>query len=255
LTPKRRRSRSVTGQAGAVSLPRALSKLGYCSRKEAVRLIEAGRVTLEGRPATLPSLRADPGRSRIAVDGVPVGSRAQPLVIALHKPTGFITSRVDPAGRPTVYDLLHGVPAWVFPVGRLDRDTSGLLVLTNDHGLGHRLTDPESHVSKTYHVLVRGIPDGAALRALREGGPLPDGTVCRPAQVRSLGATRGGTWLEIVLTEGKNRQVRKMCRSVGHDVKALARVRIGGLGLGRIPPGGWRRLSPASVAKLLRRPS
>ena len=218
-------------------------------------MVVAGRVTVDGRLATSPSRRIDPAKSRIAVDGVPVARRDEPLVIALHKPTGFITSRVDPTGRPTVYDLLRGVPAWVFPVGRLDRDSSGLLVLTNDHRLGHRLTDPESHVSKTYHVLVRGVPDGAALRALREGGPLPDGTVCRPAQVRSLGATRGGTWLEIVLTEGKNRQVRKMCRSVGHDVKTLARVRIGGLGLGRLPPGRWRRLSPASVAKLLRRPS
>lgn len=238
-----------------VSLARALSKLGYCSRKEAVRLIEARRVIVDGRLATSPGRRIDPAKSRIAVDEVPVTRRGESLVIALHKPTGFITSRVDPAGRPTVYDLLRDVPDWVFPVGRLDRDTSGLLLLTNDHRLGHRLTDPEAHVAKTYHALVKGVPDRSALRALSEGGRLPDGTVCRPAQVRSLGVTRTGSWLEIVLTEGKNRQVRKMCQSVGHDVKTLARVRIGGLGLGRLPSGHWRRLSPMSVAKLLRRPS
>ena len=238
----------------AVSLPRALSKLGYCSRTEAVRLILAGRVTLEGRPAASPSLRVDPARSRIAVDQMPVGPLGESVVIALHKPTGFITSRVDPSGRPTVYDLLRDLPGWLFPVGRLDRDTSGLLLFTNDHRLGHALTDPESHVPKTYHVLVSGVPDAGALRALRQGGPLPDGTLCRPAQVRPLGGTRGGSWLEIVLTEGKNRQVRKMCQSVGHDVKALSRVRIGGLGLERLPPGRWRRLSSAAVAKLLRSP-
>jgi len=121
----------------------------------------------------------------------------------------------------------------VFPVGRLDRDSAGLLVLTNDHRLGQRLTDPESHVPKRYHARVRGVPTAEALDALRQGVPLGDGTVSRPAQVRALGTAQSGTsWLEIVLTEGKNRQVRRMCANVGHDVLELVRVAVGALELG-----------------------
>jgi pseudouridine synthase len=249
--PRRPQRGHPHAASGVLSLPRALSKLGHCSRKEAVRLIEAGRVAVDGRPAKSPRLRIDPRRRRVAVDGLVVKPAGQALVIALHKPKGFLTSRTDPGGRPTVYELLRDVPAWVFPVGRLDRDTSGLLLLTNDHRLGHRLTDPEAHVPKTYHALVQGVPGDEALRALREGAALPDGTLCRPARVRSLGTGRGGTWLEIVLTEGKNRQVRRMCQGIGHDVKDLVRVKVGGLGLGRLPPGEWLRLSRDGIARLL----
>lgn len=274
MTQKRRQSeesrdpsRATRGRAGPfrpkalrgtraverLSVASVLSKLGFCSRKEAVRLIEAGRCTLRGRVVTSPALRVDPTQSRIAVNGVPLKGRKRHLVVALHKPPGFITSRVDPGGRPTVYELLSDLPDWVFPVGRLDRDTSGLLLLTNDHRLGQRLTDPDEHLPKTYHALVRGVPGEEALRILREGGSLPDGTLCRPARVRSLGAGPRGTWLEIVLTEGKNRQVRRMCRAVGHDVKALARVEIGGLPLGGLPSGQWRRLEASEIARVLGR--
>src|SRR6185436_1911168 len=166
---------------------------------------------------------------------------------------GYITSRVDPRGRATVYGLVADVDRWVFPVGRLDRDSSGLLLLTNDHRLGQRLTDPAHHVPKTYHVLVEGVPEEAALAALRDGVPLGDGTLSRPAKVRALGAARGGgTWLEIVLTEGRNRQVRRMCAAVGHDVRELVRVRIGGLGLDDLAPGAWRRLDEHEIAALER---
>ncbi|HEU0106780.1 MAG TPA: pseudouridine synthase, partial [Vicinamibacteria bacterium] len=136
-------------------------------------------------------------------------------------------------------------------VGRLDRDSSGLLILTNDHRLGQRLTDPEAHVPKRYHARVRGIPAPEALRALGEGVPLGDGTVSRPAQVRALGtAQSGSSWLEIVLTEGKNRQVRRMCACVGHDVEELVRVAVGALELGDLAPAQWRQLSSAEVARL-----
>ncbi len=153
------------------------------------------------------------------------------------------------------------MPGWVFPVGRLDRDTSGLLILTNDHRLGERLTSPGHHVPKTYHARVAGVPDGEALRALREGVPLGDGSVTRPAKVRLLGtprgasparsAPKGSTWLEIVLTEGKNRQVRRMGAAVGHEVLELVRVRIGRLGLGDLAPGEWRELGREEVRRLL----
>jgi 23S rRNA pseudouridine2605 synthase len=186
------------------------------------------------------------------VDGVPAGDETERLVLALHKPSGCITSRTDPSGRPTVYDVLGDVGRWVFPVGRLDRDTSGLLVMTNDHRLGHRLTDPEHHVPKTYHVRVEGLPDAGALATLRTGVAL-DGSVTRPARVQVLGSVRDGTtWLEIVLTEGRNRQVRRMCASVGHEVRELVRVKIGGLALGELAPGEWRRLGKEEVSRLSR---
>ncbi len=197
-----------------------------------------------------PRRRIDPRRDRVSVDGRRVGDDVERVVIAFHKPVGLVTTRVDPGGRPTVYDALGGVPCWVFPVGRLDRDSSGLLILTNDHRLGERLTSPEAHVPKTYHARVRGIPDAEAVRALREGLPLDDGSETRPARVKLLGTNRGSSWLEIVLTEGKNRQVRRMGAAVGHEVLELVRVRIGRLGLGTLGPGEWRELSAAEVAEL-----
>jgi 23S rRNA pseudouridine2605 synthase len=237
---------------GALSLARALSKFGVCSRKEAARWIEAGRVRVDDAVVRVPARRIDPRRNRVTVDGRKVDDATERIAIVLHKPAGYITSRGDPRGRPTVYDLLGDLGPWVFPVGRLDQDSAGLLVLTNDHRLGQRLTDPEHHVPKTYHVLVAGLPDGGALDALRTGVCLSDGAVTRPARVRLIGVTRGDrTWLEIVLTEGKNRQIRRMCAQVGHDVQALTRVRLGGLALGDLGPGEWRRLSGAEHKALL----
>jgi 23S rRNA pseudouridine2605 synthase len=241
-----------SGQGGFLSLARALSKFGVCSRKEAARWIEDGRVEVDGHVVRWPARRIDPRRQQVSVDGRRVGDDTERIVLALHKPTGYITSRTDPGGRRTVYDLLGDVGRWVFPVGRLDRDTSGLLLLTNDHRLGQRLTDPEGHVPKRYHARVRGVPGEEALRALRDGVPLGDGTYSRPAVVRPLGVgPRGSSWLEIVLTEGKNRQVRRMCAAVGHDVDRLSRVAVGGLALGELASGEWRRLEPSEIGRLL----
>jgi 23S rRNA pseudouridine2605 synthase len=210
-----------------------------------------------GRVERSPSRRVDPARDAILVDGRRVSEKGARVVIALHKPVGLVTTRVDPGGRPTVYDALPGLPRWVFPVGRLDRDSSGLLVFTNDHELGERLTSPLAHVPKTYHVRVRGIPDADALAALREGTTLDDGVTTRPAQVRLIGAARGAdvpsSWLEIVLTEGRNRQVRRMGAAVGHEVLELVRVAIGRLGLGSLAPGEWRELSEVEVGELSQR--
>jgi 23S rRNA pseudouridine2605 synthase len=226
-------------------------------------------VRVNGALERSPSRWIDPVCDRVLVDGRPVGDETPRVVLAFHKPTGLVTTRADPAGRPTVYDALGDVGRWVFPVGRLDRDTAGLLILTNDHRLGERLTSPDHHVPKTYHARVAGVPDDEALRALREGLPLDDGTVTRPARVRVLGTPRGipagrpgskgapvlgslgSTWLEIVLTEGKNRQVRRMGAAVGHEVVELVRVRIGRLGLGDLAPGAWRELDAQEVESLL----
>jgi 23S rRNA pseudouridine2605 synthase len=254
-------------QTGPLSLARALSKFGVCSRREAERWIEDGRVAVNGEAVRMSARRVDPRRDAIAVDGTRVGDERERVAIALHKPAGYITTRTDPGGRLTVYELLHGLDRWVFPVGRLDKDTSGLLILTNDHRLGHRLTDPGQRVPKTYHARVRGVPGDEAVRALAEGVPIGDGTagrgaaVSRAAIVRPLGSGRDGgcargspgpgtSWLEIVLTEGKNRQVRRMCAAVGHDVLELVRVAIGALPLGDLAPGEWRALDHAGLAAL-----
>jgi 23S rRNA pseudouridine2605 synthase len=236
---------------GPVSLARALSKLGLCSRREGARWIEDGRVQVDGVIVRRPDHRIDLGQSDIRVDDVRVRENdKQRTVIVLNKPEGYITTRVDEGGRPTVYHLLGEVAQWVFPVGRLDRDTSGLLVMTNDHRLGQRLTDPGQHIPKTYHAEVRGLPGDDVLQALREGVVLEDG-ITRPARVRSLGASRAGTsWIEITLTEGRNRQVRRMFAALGHDVQALVRVRIGGLAVGDLAPGEWRHLDAADIVLL-----
>jgi 23S rRNA pseudouridine2605 synthase len=245
------------GQKGVVSLARALSKLGLCSRAEGVRLIEAGRVQVDGKVVRTPALRVDPGHAAIALDGRrTTEADVERVVLAYHKPRGLITSRSDPGGRPTIYDALADLPAWVFPVGRLDKDTSGLLILTNDHRLGHRLTDPEAHVEKRYHVRVRGVPSDEAMAALREGVSIGDSSPTRPARVKALGApSDGGSWLEIALTEGRNRQIRRMCAAVGHDVLDLVRVAIGGLELGDLAEAEWRPLRADEVSRLgLERP-
>ena len=246
----RRADRALKPRA-AISLARALSKFGVCSRREAERWIEAGRVEVNGTPERAPARFIDPARDEVQVDGRRVSDETPRVVIALHKPVGLVTTRVDPGGRPTVYDALGALAQWVFPVGRLDRDSSGLLILTNDHRLGERLTSP---AAKTYHARVRGLPDAEALRALREGVRLEDGTLTREARVKLIGTARGqaagSTWLELVLTEGKNRQLRRMARAVGHEVLELVRVRIGRLGLGELAPGEWRELGPREIALL-----
>jgi len=217
-------------------------------------------VSVAGRVERDPRRRLDLRRDRLALDGRPVDASVERIVIALHKPAGLVTTRADPGGRPTVYAALGDLGRWVFPVGRLDRASSGLLILTNDHRLGERLTAPEHHVPKTYHARVRGVPDRAALQALREGLPLADGSLTRPAAVRLLGSPRGAvgdaatSWLELVLTEGKNRQVRRMGAAVGHEVLELVRVAIGGLRLGALASGEWRRLEPGEVAALAGEP-
>ncbi len=248
------RSRRPSGLKPAtrrVTLARALSKFGVTSRTEARRLIASGRVCVAGHAVSDPDLWLDPRRDVVTVDGRVVSDTTERIVLAFHKPVGLVTTRVDPGGRPTVYDRLGDVGRWVFPVGRLDRDTSGLLILTNDHRLGERLTSPEAHVPKTYHARVAGVPDAAALRILREGAPLGGGFVTRPAEVRVIGAARGGsTWLQIVLTEGRNRQIRRMGAAVGHEVLELVRVAVGGLALGELGPGEWRRLDAAEIARL-----
>ncbi len=234
-----------------VSLPRALSKLGICSRTQAAAYVEDGRVEVNGLISRDPALRVSLHADRIRVDGKPISETRESIVIALHKPAGYVTTRSDPQGRRTVYELLPKVDRFVFPVGRLDRGTSGLLLFTDDHRLGEALTNPDRHVPKTYEVVVDRIPDQAGLAALRQGLAIGRGEVTRPAIVEVPGPGGPVARLRIVLVEGRNRQVRRMLSAVGVAVVELTRVGVGSLGLGGIPVGGSVRLPPSDVAQLL----
>ncbi len=233
-----------------VQLHRAISKLGWGSRTQAWEWIRAGRVRVDGRVVTDPLTWVDLDRQRITRDGEEAKPEA-PVTIALHKPRGIVTTRRDERHRPTVYDLLPADLPWIFPAGRLDADSEGLLILTNDSSLAVRLTAPEHHVAKVYRVTIRGTPTAETLAHLRRGVQLADGRT-RPARVRVLSEGTNSTTVEMVLTEGRNRQIRRMWSAVGHRVRRLVRVAIGGYHLGDLAPGAHRRLAAAEVRRLTR---
>ncbi|MFN7016647.1 MAG: pseudouridine synthase [Fimbriimonadales bacterium] len=234
-------------------LQKWLAFCGYGSRRACEQLIRQGRVQVNGVPATL-GMKIDPEQDRITVDGKRVHPPSQRVYLMLHKPRGYTTTRKDPHALHTVMELLRDAPASVFPVGRLDTDSEGLLLFTNDGEFAHRLMHPRYKLPKTYRVWVRGVPSERALKQLREGVVLEDG-ITAPAEVRLLRAGREQSLLEIVLREGRKRQIRRMCEAVGHPVRRLVRVAIGALRLPRdLPPGKWRMLTPDEVA-LLRSPA
>ena len=224
-------------------LNRYLARAGVASRRAADDLIKAGRVTVNGKRGELNTFVA--ARDVVEVDGDRVGKEELAHVL-LNKPLGVVTTASDPEGRPTVVDLV-GHEARVVPVGRLDIDTSGVLLLTNDGDLAHRLAHPRYGVEKTYVAEVEGEPGDDVLKALAEGVELEDGRTA-PARVRRLGPSQ----LELVLHEGRNRQVRRMLEAVGHPIVRLRRSRYAGLGPGRLRPGDWRDLKRDEVRALRR---
>ena len=246
------------------TLERVLSKAGLGSRSQARSWIHAGRVTVNGEPTQNPDQWVDMGRDEVRFDKKPL-PRNEPRYILLHKPIGYLTTRRDPDGRPTVYDLLTGVEEVVSYVGRLDLDTSGLLILTNDTALAEHVTNPERHVPKTYRVEASTRLSDDQLQKLRDGVSLDDGPT-RPAEVRRLhldarahGETGPGdddmdrsARFEITITEGRNRQVRRMVEALGAHVLTLVRTRIGPIELGDLPVGRWRDLTPEQVRALHR---
>jgi len=227
-----------------------LARAGVASRRRADELIGAGRVRVNGEVGQLNTVVRS--RDVVEVDGRSV--ELQPVrYVLLHKPAGVLTTARDPQGRPTVVDLVS-VDARVVPVGRLDADTTGALVLTNDGPLAHRLAHPRYGVPKVYEAVVEGSPRPEELRALREGVDLEDGRTA-PADVRVLGQEAGATTLRLTLHEGRKHQVKRMCAAVGHPVTRLHRTSYAGLGLDGLDPGDWRELAVDEVATLRRAPA
>jgi 23S rRNA pseudouridine2605 synthase len=226
-------------------LAKYLANAGVASRRASEPVIRAGRVTMNGETVTDPARDVGP-EDAVAVDGKPIAhGHVERVVYALNKPVGVVSTARDPQGRPTVVTMVPQTER-LYPVGRLDIDTTGLILLTNEGDLAHRLTHPSFEVEKTYRVVVSGPPvREPELRALRDGIDLDDGRTA-PAKVRRLSADT----IEITIHEGRKRQVKRMCEAVGHSVKRLERVGFGPLALGELPRGRWRKLSPAEIDEL-----
>jgi pseudouridine synthase len=233
-------------------LQKFLARAGIASRRAAEELMRQGRVTVNGEPAVKPGIKIDPGRDAVKVDGKRVTlRRSAGTYIMLNKPRGYLTTVSDPEGRPTVMDLAPRVRARIYPVGRLDFQTEGLLLLTDDGDLASSLMHPSRKVPKTYRAKVRGVPSRASLQALR-GGIVLEGKRTQPARIRMVRRGENNAWLELQVTEGRKHLIRKMLEKIGHPVLRLRRTAYGGLGLGDLGSGECRRLAPGEVDVLRR---
>jgi len=232
-------------------LQKILSQAGITSRRHAEELIASGHVQVNGHLVTQLGSKANPRTDRITIDGRLLKPADAPLYILLHKPVNVVTTLSDPEGRPTVRQYVPEVRARIYPIGRLDFHSSGLLLLTNDGELALRLTHPRYGVRKSYHVKVKGTPTVETLAHLAAGVHLEEGRT-GPAQVRVLRHGEGKTWLEITIGEGRKREIRRMCERVGHQVEKLTRVALGPLTLGKLVPGQHRMLTEREVFELRR---
>ena len=233
---------------GPEKLQKLMAAAGIASRRACEELIAAGKVKVDGKVASLGD-RADGSHQVITVDGRPLRRAVEPVFIMLHKPRGCITSAHDPQGRPTVLDLVREVKARVYPVGRLDYDSEGLVLLTNDGAMAQALTHPSFETQRSYLVKVQGTPSDDAIGRLRTGVELEDGRTS-PTDTRLVRREGSNAWLRIRMHEGRNRQVRRMCDAVGHPVLRLRRVQHGPLRLEDLPVGRWRHLTTEEIRSL-----
>ncbi len=229
-------------------LQKIIAASGYCSRRKAEELIAAGRVSVDGKTAGLGD-QADDAISRILIDGKPLKASEELVYLLLNKPVGIVTTLNDPEGRPTVAEMVSDLETRLFPVGRLDINTSGLLLMTNDGALANRLAHPSHQVDKRYLVKVRGRLTDSSKKSLEEGVLLDDGPTA-PAKVDNVRVRGGHTWFEITIHEGRNRQVRRMCEVLGHQVSRLVRIGYAFLTLGDLGTGQKRLLSNQEVKRL-----
>ena len=229
-------------QSNKVGLARALSKLGYCSRAQAAQLTRAGKVKVNGAVRRDPETPVRIDRDRIEIEGQPV-TAAKKIYLVLNKPRGIVTTASDEKGRDTVYSLLGAALPWVAPVGRLDKASEGLLLLTNDSEWAARVTAPETHLDKTYRVQIRRIADAALLEALKKGVRTKEGDTLRVKDASLLRQGERNSWVEIILDEGKNRHIRRMLESLDIEVLRLIRVAIGALALGELAKAAVRPLT------------
>jgi 23S rRNA pseudouridine2605 synthase len=231
-------------------LQKILSQAGVASRRAAERMIAEGRISVNRVVVTEPGTKADSVRDEIRVDGKLISCETERIYILLHKPQGVVTTLSDPQGRPIVTDLLKGVPERVFPVGRLDYDSEGLLILTNDGEFSQRLQHPRYGIPKTYLVKVEGNPGKREIATLEGGMELPDGKFA-PGAVHLEKVNRGSAWFRLTITEGRNRVIRRAFELLGHPVSRLIRVAVGDVTLDGVREGAWRRLTHKEVERLL----
>lgn len=235
-----KRQRRAKLQFSAHNIIRHLSKLGVCSRKQACNLVLQGRIQVNGKTIKDPGKRVS-GKEKITLDGKSLPKKEK-VYLLLHKPPGYVTTRKDEKGKKTIYDLLPNTLGWIFPVGRLDQDSEGLLLLTNDTSLGERLSHPRYQVPRTYTVTVKGHPSVEDLKRIGEGLEIGQGEKTRPAHVKVLRQHITFTLLEITLTEGKNREIRRIFDLLGKPVTKLIRTQFGPFHLGSLKSGEYRRI-------------
>src|SRR6476661_8087083 len=237
-------------------LQKLIAAAGVASRRHAEELIAAGRVTVNGEVIKELGTKADPDRDHIKVNGKLINPQLkarEKVYVLLNKPRGYLSSVSDPEGRPLVTELLPPGVGRLYPVGRLDFNTEGLLLLTNDGDFTNYITAARNRVDKVYEVKVKGVPSETAIARLRKGVTLEDGTRTAPAKIVKLNETQTNAWFEVLLHQGRNQQVRRMFELIGHSVIKLRRVRIGFLTDENLKPGYWRHLSESEVARLMRR--
>ena len=230
-------------------LEKFLSGSGIASRRDAKKYISAGRVFVNGERVLIPGTHIDPQRAEITFDGEPVRGKPTQIYLMLNKPAGYLTTVRDERGRPTVMVLVGGISERIYPVGRLDLDTEGLLLMTNDGDFAHRILHPSREIEKTYIAWVEGQPNQGEIQRLREGIEIEDGVITS-AKVNQIGRREGQTQFRVIIHEGKKRQIRRMFHAVGHEVAHLKRVGIGSLSLGRLSIGKYRLLTPAEIESL-----